>query len=105
MKTAFLFAAAVLSVSATAMADTYIPPQVQDVLVEVCSNTQTDDRLSLRKTLHQNRLSKKAAVTKVVCNGQALMDFARSSNANKVVAMLSPYEQRAKVSISDLVAP
>jgi hypothetical protein len=105
MKAPLLFAAAILTLSATASADTYIAADIKDVLVEVCVNTQDDDRLSLTKTLRQNRLSKQNSVNKVVCNGQQLMDFARSANAHKVVAMLTPYERRAKVSISDVVAP
>lgn len=105
MKAPLLFAAAILTLSATTSADTYIAADIKDVLVEVCVNTQDDDRLSLTKTLRQNRLSKQNAVNKVVCDGQQLMDFARSSKAHKVVAMLTPYERRAKVSISDVVAP
>lgn len=105
MKAALVFATAVLMVSATTQADTYITPQIHSLLVEVCVHTQDDDKFSLNKTFRQNRLSKQAAVSKVVCNGQPLVDFARSAQANKVVAMLTPYERRAKVSISDVVAP
>lgn len=93
------------ALSGAAHANTYIAPEIRSVLVEVCVNTQQDDRLALTQTFKANRLSKKAAVAKVVCNGQQLMDFARSANASKVVAMLAPYEADAKVSISDVVAP
>lgn len=105
MKAPLIFAAALLSLSASVSADTHLTPQIYNVLVDVCINTQDDDHLSLHKTFRDNRLSKQTAVAKVVCNGQPLMDFARSSEAHKVVAMLAPYERRAKVSISDVVAP
>lgn len=101
--TALISLSAVLS--GTANAGPYLAPDIQNVLVEVCVNTQQDDRLELTKTFKAHRLSKTAAVAKVVCNGQQLMDFARSSNAGKVVAMLAPYETDAKVSITDVVAP
>jgi hypothetical protein len=100
--TALISLSAALSGAAHA---NYIAPEIRSVLVEVCVNTQQDDRLALTQTFKANRLSKKAAVAKVVCNGQQLMDFARSANASKVVAMLTPYEADAKVSISDVVAP
>lgn len=105
MKAPLIFAVALLSLTGTAQAGTYIPPQIHSILVKVCQNTQNDDKLSLNKTLREHRLSKQNAVNKVVCNGQSLMDFARSSDANRVVAMLAPYERRAKVEISDVVAP
>lgn len=107
MNAKLIFAAAVLTLSASASAQTSIDPQIQDVLVETCSHAQDDDRISLNKTLKANRLSKQRAVDKVVCDGKTLVNFARSANATKVVAMLEPYEQRSKgnVSISDIVAP
>jgi hypothetical protein len=105
MKTRLILATALIGLSATVSAAPAISPEIEQVLVEVCVNTQNDDRISLHKTLRQNRLSKQTAVAKVVCNNQSLLEFARSSEANKVVAMLTPYESRAKVSISDVVAP
>lgn len=105
MKAHLIFAVALISLSATVNAEPILSPQVHEILVEVCINTQNDDKAGLTKTFRQSRLSRQAAVEKVVCNGQPLMDFARSSDAHKVVAMLAPYESRAKVSISDVVAP
>ncbi len=105
MKAQLMFAAALFSLSATASAGPILSAQTQQILVEVCQNTQNDDRAGLNKTFRESRLSRQSAVEKVVCNGQPLMDFARSSEAHKVVAMLAPYESRSKVSISDVVAP
>jgi hypothetical protein len=107
MKVQLALAFAVLTLSATASAQSSIAPETRQVLVETCSFAEDDNRLSLSKTLKANRLSKQRAVEKVVCNGQPLVDFARSASANKVVAMLESYERRAKgkVSISDVVAP
>lgn len=105
MKAQLIFAAALLSLSATANAEPILSAQIHEILVEVCVNTQNDDKFGLSRTFRESRLSRQTAVEKVVCNGQPLMDFARSSEAHKVVAMLAPYERRAKVSISDVVAP
>lgn len=107
MKAKLIIAAAALTLSATASAQNTMNPMIQSVLIETCAHAQDDDRLSLNKTLKANRLSKQRAVDKVVCNGKTLVNFARSANADKVVAMLEPYEQRSKgkVSISDIVAP
>ena len=68
------------------------------------TETATDDRRGLSKTLGQYRISKLNAVEKVVCNGQQLMDFARTHQAVKVTAMLKPYEDRSKgrVTIQDV---
>lgn len=107
MNAKLLFAAAVLTLSASASAQSIMDPQIQDVLIETCAHAQDNDRISLNKTLKANRLSKQRAVDKVVCDGKTLVNFARSANADRVVAMLEPYEQRSKgnVSISDIVAP
>lgn len=107
MNTKLIFAAVVFTLSATANAQNAMDPMIEKVLVETCTHAQDDDRLSLNKTLKANRLSKQRAVDKVVCNGKTLVNFARSAKADKVVAMLEPYEQRSKgkVSISDIVAP
>lgn len=107
MKVSLVFAAAALSLCATASAEYSFTPHIYNNLVEICSYAQNDDRSGLHKTFKANRLSKQAAVDKVVCNGQPLVTFARNANANanKVVDMLAPYELRSKVSISDVVAP
>lgn len=105
MKTQLIAATALLCLSVTAKAEIILTPTVQDLLVELCMNTQDNEASALRKTLRENRLSKQTAVDKVLCNGQQLIDFARSSEAHKVVAMLTPYERRAKVSVSDVVSP
>lgn len=107
MNAKLLLAAAVLTLSATTQAQSDFSPQVENLLVETCTQAQDDNRLGLHKTLRANRLSKQNAVDKVVCDGQSLVAFARNANANKVVAMLAPYERRSKgkVSISDVVAP
>ena len=78
----------------------------EKALVQVCSNTADDDRLGLNKTLKSYRISKQAAVEKVICNGQELMDFARANQAINVTAMLQPYEDRIKgtVTIKDVAA-
>jgi len=105
VKAQLIFAAALLSLSATVSAESIQSAQIHKILVEVCVNTQNDDKFALNRTFRESRLSRQTAVEKVVCNGQPLMDFARNSEAHKVVAMLTPYEGRAKVSISDVVAP
>jgi hypothetical protein len=107
MNTKLIFAVATLILSTTASAQNSMDPLIKNILIESCTHAQNDDRLSLNKTLRANRLSKQNAVDKVVCNGKTLVNFARSANADKVVAMLEPYEQRSKgkVSISDIVAP
>lgn len=107
MNAKILLTAAVLSLSVSANAQNTFSPQIENLLVETCTLAQEDDRLGLHKTLKANRLSKQRAVDKVVCNGQPLVSFARSAKADKVVAMLEPYEHRSKgkVSISDVVAP
>lgn len=105
MKVSLVFAAAALTLCATASAEYSFTPHIYNNLVEICSHAQNDDRSGLHKTFKANRLSKQAAVDKVVCNGQPLVTFARNANANKVVDMLAPYELRSKVSISDVVAP
>ncbi|MDF3124227.1 DUF3718 domain-containing protein [Rheinheimera sp. 1928-s] len=105
MKVSLVFAAAALTLSATASAEHSFTPHIYNILVATCNHAQNDDRLGLHKTLKANRLSKQAAVDKVVCNGQPLVTFARNANADKVVDMLAPYERRSKVSISDVVAP
>ena len=80
---------------------------VQSALVEICTETSDDDQLGLHKTLKTYRISKQNAVEEVVCNGQQLMDFARTHQAVKVSAMLKPYEDRIKgrVTIKDVAAP
>jgi Protein of unknown function (DUF3718) len=107
MNAKLIVTAAILSLSATVSAQNNMTPMIQNLLIETCAHAQDDDRLSLTKTLKANRLSKQRAVDKVVCNGKTLVNFARSANADKVVAMLEPYEKRSKgkVSISDIVAP
>lgn len=107
MNAKLLVAAAVLTLSVTAQAQSEFSPEIENLLVETCAHAQEDDRLGLHKTLKANRLSKQNAVDKVVCNGKPLVTFARNAQATKVVAMLAPYENRSKgkVSISDVVAP
>lgn len=84
------------------ISDSYI----HSALVEICTETAADDRLGLKKTLGHYRISKQNAVGKVVCNGQKLMDFARTNQAVKVATMLKPYEDRIKgrVTIQDVAA-
>jgi len=107
MNKKLILAAAIFTLSATASAQNSIDPMIENVILETCSHAQDDDRISLNKTLKANRLSKQRAVDKIVCNGKTLVNFARSAKADKVVAMLEPYEHRSKgkVSISDIVAP
>mgnify|MGYP006195108923 FL=1 len=78
----------------------------ENALVSICTDTADDDRFGLTKTLKAYRVSKQTAVEKVVCNGQELMDFARANQAIKVTAMLQPYEDRIKgtVTIKDVAA-
>ncbi|MEO3678477.1 DUF3718 domain-containing protein [Rheinheimera fenheensis] len=109
MKTALLFAVSLASASVAvpALAGNELPNRyINNALVEVCSETAADDRLGLHKTLKAYRISKQNAVAKVVCNGQALTDFARNQQAFKVAAMLEPYEARMKgrVTIKDVAA-
>jgi hypothetical protein len=109
MKTALLFAVSLASasVAVSVAANDYVPNgYIHKALVEVCSETADDDRVGLHKTLRQHRLSKQNAVEKVVCNGKALMDFARANQAINVTAMLQPYEDRIKgrVTIKDVAA-
>ena len=77
MNAKLLFAAAVLTLSASASAQSTMDPQIQDVLIETCAHAQDNDRISLNKTLKANRLSKQRAVDKVVCDGKTLVNFAR----------------------------
>ncbi|HSG51932.1 MAG TPA: DUF3718 domain-containing protein [Rheinheimera sp.] len=78
----------------------------ENALIQVCSETADDDRIGLTKTLKAYRISKQTAVEKVVCNGQELIDFARANQAVNVTAMLKPYEERTKgtVTIKDVAA-
>ena len=110
MKTALLLAISVASagVAVPVAANDYVKNSyIHQALVQVCSETADDDRLGLHSTLKAYRISKQAAVEKVVCNGQHLMDFARANQAVKVTAMLQPYEDRIKgrVTIQDVAAP
>ncbi len=107
MNASLLFATAALTLSATASAEHTFNSHIYNVLVTTCSHAQDNDRIELNKTLKASRLSKQAAVDKVVCNGLPLVTFARNAQADKVVALLEPYENRSKgkVSISDVVAP
>lgn len=76
-------------------------------LVEVCTHTRNDQPGKLFNTLREYRISKQSAVDKVMCNKQQLLAFARNNNAQRVVAMLQPYERlpERKVTISDITAP
>lgn len=110
MKTVLLFAISVASavVALPVAANDYATnSHMHKALVQVCSETADDDRLGLHSTLKAYRISKQAAVEKVVCNGQQLMDFARANQAIKVTSMLQPYEDRIKgrVTIQDVAAP
>ncbi|MGP9800412.1 DUF3718 domain-containing protein [Rheinheimera sp. NSM] len=110
MKTALLLVISVASagVAAPVAANDYVKGSyIHQALVQVCSETADDDRLGLHNTLKAYRISKQAAVEKVVCNGQQLMDFARANQAVKVAAMLQPYADRMKgrVTIQDVAAP
>lgn len=109
MKIAMLFAVSLscASVLVPAAANDYVSGSyIHTALVQVCTNTAADDRLSLHKTLKAYRISKQNAVEKVMCNGKQLMDFARANQALKVSAMLQPYEDRIKgrVIIQDIAA-
>lgn len=109
MKTAILFAVSLASASVAVPANAGDYQQgsyIYNALVQVCSETADDDRLGLNKTLKSYRISKQAAIEKVVCNGQQLMDFARANQAVKVTRMLQPYEDRikGKVTIQDVAA-
>lgn len=76
----------------------------EHALVQICSETQQDDRYGLKKSLKDNRIKIQTAVDKVVCNGMPLAAFARFEQAHKVAAMLAPYEKRSKghVDIRDI---
>ncbi|WP_215395530.1 DUF3718 domain-containing protein [Rheinheimera oceanensis] len=109
MKTALLFAISLAGagVAMPASADNYVKGSyLHNALVQVCRETAADDRLGLHSTLKAYHISKQAAVEKVVCNGQRLMDFARANQAVKVTAMLQRYEDRIKgrVTIQDVAA-
>lgn len=81
-------------------------PYVYQALVSICSETQADDRLGLKKTLKEYRIGVKNAVDKVVCNGLPLAKFARAEQAHKVAKFLAPYEKRGEghVDIKDITA-
>ena len=109
MKTALLFAVTLACTSITISAqpnESKMYGYLYSGLVQACEQTRDDDKHGLLNTLKSYRISKKAAVTGIVCNGQQLMDFARANQAVKVTAMLQPYEDRIKgrVTISDVAA-
>lgn len=98
---------ATASMAASAQADELTNnAYLQQALIQVCTETADDNRLGLNNTLKAYRIKKQTAVEKVVCNGQDLMDFARANQAVKVTAMLKPYEERIKgtVTIKDVAA-
>ncbi|MBZ9610129.1 DUF3718 domain-containing protein [Rheinheimera maricola] len=106
-KQAWLTVAVVISLTFPAIVSAnYSENYIRSAVVEICTETATDDRLGLKKTLGHFRISKQNAVEKVVCNGQQLMAFARANQAVKVTAMLKPYEDRIKgrVTIQDVTS-
>lgn len=106
-----ILAAALLAVpAAPAAADSRFIKEgsyLHTSLVEVCTHTRNDQPGKLFNTLREYRISKQSAVDKVMCNKQQLLTFARNNNAQRVVAMLQPYERlpERKVTISDITAP
>lgn len=108
MKTALFLTSAMFTLSlqlpATASVSSFT--YAADTAQQICLNTKTDDKLALLKTIKEHRISRKAAVEKVVCNGQPLMDFARAEQAVKVVKLLEPTERRLRgsVTIKDVTA-
>lgn len=107
MKTTLFVTSLLLSVMVNLPAQASVSTSdINSTVAKICQNTADDDRLGLLHTLKEHHISRKAAVTKVVCNGQPLLDFARAEQANKVVKLLEPTERRLRgtVTIQDVTA-
>lgn len=108
MKTALFLTSAMLTLSLQLPAHASISSftYAADTALQICLNTKADDKLALLKTIKEHRISRRAVVENVVCNGQPLMDFARAEQAVKVVKLLEPTERRLRgtVTIKDVTA-
>jgi hypothetical protein len=69
-------------------------------LVEVCKAAQSNQVLKLKSALKAYHLKDKTVALKVMCNGDAIIDFAEKNGATKTAAKLQ--KSIGEVSITDV---
>lgn len=98
---ATVVAGTVLGSSQALAMDSYL----EQTLVSFCESTMNNDRLQLDRDIRKHRFDHKTVATKVMCNGQTIMSFARQYNANRTLAAFQsrmPSNWRPVTEIKDI---
>ncbi|WP_414830610.1 DUF3718 domain-containing protein [Alteromonas sp. H39] len=69
---------------------------LEQTLVSFCESTMNNDRLQLDRDIRKHRFDHKTVATKVMCNGQTIMAFAKQYNAERTFAA---FENRMPASL------
>lgn len=77
-----LIAGTVLGSSSAMAMDDYL----EQTLVSFCESTMNNDRLQLDRDIRKHHFDHKTVATKVMCNGETIMTFARQHNAERTFA-------------------
>ena len=73
-----------VSLSSHALMD----PVMEKSLVRVCKAVKSNRAMKLREALKSSNLTIKTIVLKLTCNGEDVISFAETHNANKTLAKL-----------------
>ena len=77
-----LVAGTVMGSSQALAMDDYL----EQTLVSFCESTMNNDRLQLDRDIRKHHFDHKTVATKVMCNGQTIMSFAKQYNADRTFA-------------------
>ena len=75
---------------------------VESSLIEVCKSVKENNVLKFNQTTKSYRLKNKTVATKVMCNGDHIIDFAEKHGAFKTAAKLK--KSIGNVNITDIAA-
>lgn len=96
-----LVAGTVIGSSQALAMDDYL----EQTLVSFCESTMNNDRLKLDRDIRKHHFDHKTVATKVMCNGQTIMSFAKQYDADRTFAAFQsrlPAKLRPVTEIKDI---
>ncbi|WP_371186743.1 DUF3718 domain-containing protein [Thalassotalea maritima] len=63
-------------------------PYLENALVSICKEAQSDNVLSMRRTIKGYRMSETNVAQNLVCNGEPVIEFAENNGAYKTASHL-----------------
>lgn len=89
---------AVMTLPATANAQTKMSEYMRSALIDVCKSVQSNRPYKLKNTLKEHRLDIPTINQKLVCNDESPYNFALTHNASRTAATLN----KGQVKIQDI---